>query len=144
MKIIAITILMLSSIISDNSSPQNSPSPNYGPRLDVEHYLSDTTGIILPSQIIKCTIGDLIKIYRPDGFYYTGKITELEEGEGIFKIYGQINNVEDAGFGFILAKGGILAGAIVERKNSKTYVLEFSENLKKFILVRSFKNDKVI
>jgi hypothetical protein len=43
-----------------------------------------------------------------------------------------------------LAKGGILAGAVVERKNSKTYVLEFSENLKKFILVRSFKNDKVI
>ena len=119
-------------------------SPSYGPRLDVEHYLSDTTGTILPSQVIKSTIGDLIRIYRPDGFYYTGKITEIEEGDGIFKIYGQINNVEDAGFGFVLVKGGIFAGAVVERKTSKTYVLEFSENLKKFILVRSFKNDKVI
>ena len=144
MKIIALSTLILSSIISDNSTPQKPPSPSYGPRLDVEHYLSDTTGTILPSQVIKSTIGDLIRIYRPDGFYYTGKITEIEEGDGIFKIYGQINNVEDAGFGFVLVKGGIFAGAVVERKTSKTYVLEFSENLKKFILVRSFKNDKVI
>lgn len=111
-------------------------------RLDAQLQVTDKNGVALPNQIVAATVGKLVTVYRTDGFKYDGQITEIEESSEYLKVYGKFLNVEDSSFGFVLAKGGHFAGAIVERKENKTYVLEFSAEHKGFIFVRSFKHDK--
>jgi hypothetical protein len=117
--------------------------PGFGLKLGVESYLTSTTGILSPAQIINTPIGSMIKIYRTDGFCYQGQVTQIEESDEYFKIYGTINNVPNTGFGFALAKGGIFAGAVVERDDSKVYTVEFSELHKGYVLMRSAKHEKI-
>jgi hypothetical protein len=111
-------------------------------QLETETYLTDTQGVASAKQMITVPVGKLVRIYRTDGFYYTGQVTEVEESDTHFKIYGKVLNVEDTQFGFVLAKGGVFAGAVVEKEKEKTYVLEFSEAHKGFVLVRSTKYNK--
>jgi hypothetical protein len=111
-------------------------------RIEAQIQLTDKNGVAIPSQIIKAVVGRLAVIYRTDGFKYDVQITEIEESDEYLKVYGKALNTEDTNFGFVMAKGGSFAGAIVERKDNKTYVLEFSEAHKGFIFVRSYKHDK--
>lgn len=111
-------------------------------RLDNQLQITDKNGVVLPNQIIGATVGKLVSLYRTDGFKYDGQITEIEESAEYLKVYGKFLNVEDANFGFIIAKGGHFAGAIIEKKENKIYVLEFSATHKGFIFIRSFKHDK--
>jgi hypothetical protein len=117
--------------------------PGFKLQLDEESYLTDNHGVFNPKQIINTPIGRSIKIYRTDGFCYSGKITDIEESSDTYKIYGTVNNVKDSGFGFVLAKGGIFAGAVVEKSSSKTYTLEFSDVHKGFVLMLSSKYNKL-
>jgi hypothetical protein len=110
--------------------------------LDQEYNITDNFGVVIPNQLVYVSAGATVKIKRVDGFVYTGKITEIEEADGSFKVYGQVDNVEDTFFGFSIAKGGVFAGAIVERANNKTYVLEFSLEHKGYIFLRTLKYDK--
>ena len=128
--------LVLAGLVSDSPVP-----PGFKLQLEQESMLTDKNGIILFSQIIKVPVGKSILIYRPDGFCYKGIVTEIEEGDGFFKIYGKLHNV-DAGFGFVMHKGGNFAGAIKEHKNLKTYVAEFDVLRKGFVFVYSTKYDK--
>lgn len=116
--------------------------PGFKLQLDEESYLTDNHGVFNPKQIINTPIGRSVKIYRTDGFCYSGKITDIEEASDTYKIYGTVNNVQNSGFGFVLAKGGIFAGAVVEKDNSKTYTLEFSEAHKGFVLMLSAKYNR--
>jgi len=118
--------------------------PGHKLQLKQETFLTDTNGIMNAAAIVNVTIGSSIKIYRTDGFVYSGKITEIEEGADFYKIYGFIHNVEDSQFGFVIAKGGVFAGAVVEKKNKKTYVLELSIPHKGYILMLSSKYDEKI
>jgi len=111
-------------------------------QLGQEAYLTDVYGKADPARIVQTPIGKSVRIYRADGFCYTGTVTEIEDGETYFKIYGTINNVPDTRFGFVLAKGGIFAGAVVEKENEKTYALEYSEAHKGYVLCRSTKYNK--
>ena len=111
-------------------------------RIEAQIQLTDKNGVAIPSQIIKAIVGQLATIYRTDGFKYDAQITEIEESDDQLKVYGKALNTEDTNFGFVMARGGHFAGAIVEKKDNKTYVLEFSEAHKGFIFVRSYKHDK--
>lgn len=117
-------------------------APGFKLQLAEETYLTDSNGVISPPQVAKAEIGRLVRIYRTDGFCYTGRITSIEESDEAYKVYGDINNVKNTHFGFVLAKGGIFAGGVVEIDNKKTYVAELSEAFKGYVLQLSNKYDK--
>jgi hypothetical protein len=112
--------------------------------LDQEYHITDSHGVVIPGQLVYAKTGATVSIKRTDGFVYVGKITDIQEEEGSFKVYGQMDNVENAFFGFSILKGGVFAGAIVEKTANKTYVLEFSLEHKGYIFLRSLKYDQVV
>lgn len=134
---VLICSLGLSSIVTAGIVAENKV-PGFKLKLDEETYFSDTLGVFNPQQVCDAEIGRLVRMYRTDGFCYTGRVTETEQTEKHYKVYGTINNVDNTQFGFVLAKGGIFAGAIVENDTQITYVLKLSEAHKGFILVKSF------
>ena len=142
MKQILLLLLVIPQILFAGMSKNETEVPGFKLQLEEEMFLTDQNGVAIPEQIIKVPIGKLVKIYRPDGFCYKGMVTEIEEGDSYYKVYGKINNVEQTSFGFVLAKGGNFAGAILEKNNSKTYVLEFDRIRKGFVFVFSTKYDK--
>jgi len=125
-----------------NLEQKSSAVPGFKLQLDQETYFTDTQGKADPGIIVHTPIGKSVRIYRTDGFCYTGTVTEIEDGETYFKIYGTIHNVEGALFGFVLAKGGVFAGAVVEKEKENTYVLEYSRAHKGYVLFRSTKYNK--
>lgn len=111
-------------------------------KLNQEVALTDNLGIVNIKLVSLLQVGDYVKMYRPDGSLYSGRVTETIEEEGVLKIYGSIDNVPDCQFGFAFAKGGIFAGAIVEKKTDKVYALELNEIAKGFIFVFTTKYNK--
>ena len=139
-RIIALALLFpvpLTAGMKENNTP-----PGFKLRIDAQLELTDKNGVVIPSQIIKAEVGRLVTLCKPDGFKYNGQITEIEEAEDYLKVYGKILNVPDSNFGFAMSKGGIFTGAILEKQDNRTYVLEFSDKHKGFVFVRSFKHDK--
>jgi len=137
-----ISLLLLAPSIGLATAKEKEVIPGLNLRIEAQLQLTDKNGIVIPSQIIKSIVGQLATIYRTDGFKYDVQITEIEESDEYLKVYGKVLNVEDASFGFAMARGGNFAGAIIEKKENKTYVLEFSAAHKGFIFVRSYKHDK--
>lgn len=121
----------------------SSDVPGHRLVLEQEVYFTDKQGIAIPEQIAKAEVGKLVKIYRPDGFCYEGKVTEIEEADGLLKVYGEVLNLESGRFGFALAKGGKFAGAVLDKNSDTVYVLEFSDVYKGFVLKRSYRYDKI-
>jgi hypothetical protein len=106
--------------------------------LNQEKYVTDTNGVANPSSIIRLLPSNTIKIYLPDGTELKGVVTKIEEiNKEVFKVFGDIQNKTNTGFGFVLAKDGIFAGAIVFRDEDITYTLKYSESAKGFIFVKS-------
>jgi hypothetical protein len=137
------TAFLLSLLLADLSFSQEvsdiNPSERSGLRLKLatEKYFTDTNGVFQVSQLISAPVGNLVRIYKTDGEYYTAQITEIEESSEFFKIYGNVLNKDNARFGFALAKGGVFAGAIVEKGADRVYTVEFSVAHKGFILQRA-------
>ena len=125
-----------------NQEQKPATVPGFKLQLNQEAYFTDIHGKADPNIIVHTPIGKSVRIYRTDGFCYTGMITEIEDGETYFKIYGTIHNIPGGRFGFVLAKGGVFAGAIVEEDKEKTYVLEYSAAHKGYVLIRSTKYNK--
>lgn len=113
-------------------------------KINQEAFLTDTLGIINIKSVSLLQVGDNVRIYRTDGTMYTGRVTSTEEASGMLRIMGNMNNAENTEFGFVLAKGGVFAGAIVDKKNNKTYAIELSEAHKGFIFLLTNKYDKPI
>jgi hypothetical protein len=111
-------------------------------RLDIEDFLTDKQGVASAERVANTQVGRLVSIYRTDGYCYKGQITSEEEGEGYFKVFGKVLNSPDITFGFYIVKGGHFAGAILDKKENTTYVLEFSPAHKGYIFVKSTKYDK--
>jgi hypothetical protein len=111
-------------------------------KLNQEVQITDSLGIVNIKLVSLLQAGDHLKMYRPDGTLYRGRVTETIEEEGSLRIYGTVDNVPDCQFGFAFAKGGIFAGAVVEKKNDKVYALELNEVAKGYILVFTTKYDK--
>ena len=116
--------------------------PGYKLQLAEETYLTDKNGVASPGQIINVQLGRSVRLYRTDGFCYTGQVTEIEESADTYKVYGSISNVDGGRFGFVLAKGGVFAGAVLDVKNDIVYVMEMSALYKGYVLVRSFRHNK--
>jgi hypothetical protein len=54
------------------------------------------------------------------------KETEMHNGE-ICKVFGEITNKQNTGFGFAVVKSGVFAGAVVFRDQDIKYVLEINK-----------------
>ena len=135
--LVGLPLLAIAGVTIDNPKV-----PGFKLQLAEETYLTDSYGVISPLQISKAELGRLVKIYRTDGFCYAGRVTSIEESDSAYKVYGEIHNVKNTHFGFVLAKGGVFAGAVVEIDSGKTYVAELSEAYKGFVLQLSNKYDK--
>jgi hypothetical protein len=138
-----LTTLLLSLLFAGLSFAQEvndiAPSQQSGLRIKLaaEKYFTDTNGVFSVAQLIKATVGNQVRIYRTDGGFYTGQITEIEETSEYLKIYGYVFDGNDTRFGFALAKGGVFAGAVVEKNKDKVYTVEFSAAHKGYILLRA-------
>jgi hypothetical protein len=109
--------------------------------LNIYKYLSDNTGVIQPQLVAAVNVGDLVKFSRADLFEYSGRITEIEETPEGLKIYGVTEDAQTH-FGFALIKGGIFAGAVVDKKETEVHTLEFSLPHKGYILLKNAKHNK--
>lgn len=116
------------------------------PTLSIEQeiYLSDKNGVVNIGNIIKLKPTDNIKFYLSDGTELTGLVTETQEyNKEMIKVFGDIQNKPNTGFGFVLAKEGtlakesIFAGAVVFRDTDETYTVQYSEAAKGYMLIKS-------
>ena len=111
----------------------------FGPRLslDQERIISNEQGILLPNEIIKLKAGDIIKLYFSNGTFFTATVkTSQFQTPDKFECYGESITHENTGFGFVLTKDGVFAGAVVMRNSDTTYKIGYSPQLNGFILFK--------
>lgn len=114
------------------------PKQPFALKLDQETSISSNSGILIPNAIINLVPSSAIKVYLTDGTLLTGLVKETSMvNNETFKVYGEITNKENTGFGFVLTKEGIFAGAIVFRDKQEVYTVKFSEEADGYILIRS-------
>jgi hypothetical protein len=107
-------------------------------KIDQETYITDTNGVLNPKMLLGLIPSNLVKIYLIDGTVLNGIVKETENfNNEMFKVFGEITNKKNAGFGFVLTKEGVFAGAVVFRDTDETHTVKYSEELKEFILVKS-------
>lgn len=108
--------------------------PPFSIKLDQEVYLTDTLGVANPNTIIRTKPGDSVRIYFSDGTYFSAivKTTEMSD-QGVFKVFGEMTSPKNTGFGFVLSKDGVFAGAVVQRDQDITHQLLFDEVRKGYI-----------
>jgi hypothetical protein len=110
--------------------------------LNQEMHLSDERGILHQNMIISLKVMDNIRLYLTDGTALTGFVKEVigevsvVDGTQIYKVYGELNNKENAGFGFVLTSKDIFAGAVVFRNTGETYTVTYSKEIQGYILNR--------
>jgi hypothetical protein len=107
-------------------------------KLEQEIYLSDKTGVLYASSILKLTPGCSVVLYLPDGTEIKGLIKEAinENGEK-YCVYGEATNKDNTGFGFVLSAKGVFAGAVVFRNSESTYTVQYSVPHHGYILLLS-------
>ncbi len=112
--------------------------------IDQQIYISDNNGLLSPASIIRLKPMDNIKFILSDGTELTALVKETEEvNREMFKVYGDIQNKPNCGFGFALVKAGqfskepVFAGAVVFRDTEETYTVQYSEEAKGFMLIKS-------
>ena len=119
--------------------------PPFSLRLDQESYLTDTKGVLNPGAIISLKVGTNIIIYLTDGTVLKGLVKESQMLDSkIFKVYGDIINKPNTGFGFVLTENGTFAGAVVFRDSNATYTVQYSEAFKGAVLFLNNTPDKKI
>ena len=107
-------------------------------KIDQETYITDTNGVLNPKMLLGLIPSNLVKIYLIDGTVLNGIVKETENfNNEMFKVFGEITNKKNTGFGFVLTKEGVFAGAVVFRDTDETHTVKYSEELKEFILVKS-------
>lgn len=112
--------------------------------IDQQIIISDNNGVLNAASIIRLKPSDIIKFILSDGTELTALVKETEEvNKEMFKVYGDIQNKPNTGFGFALVKQGkfsnepVFAGAVVFRDTDETYTVQYSEEAKGFMLIKT-------
>jgi len=112
--------------------------------IDQQIFISDNNGVMNPASIIRLKPADNIKFILSDGTELIGIVKSTEEvNKEMFKVFGDIQNKPNTGFGFALVKQGtfstepVFAGAVVFRDTEETYTVQYSEEAKGFMLIKS-------
>jgi hypothetical protein len=107
-------------------------------KLDQEVQLTDMHGVLNPKMIMNLIPSNNIKIYLADGTVLTGMVKETSmENNQVFKVFGEMSNRPNTGFGFVITKDGVFAGAVVFRDTEETHTVKYSEEAKGYVLVKS-------
>jgi hypothetical protein len=110
--------------------------------INQEMHISDDRGVLHENMIMSLKVMDNVRFYLTDGTALTGFVKEMigevsvVDGTQIYKVYGEINNKPNAGFGFVLTSTDIFAGAVVFRNTGETYTVVYSADIKGYILNR--------
>ena len=131
-----LTVLLFNVIFaSANKLEEKSNTPS-NLKIDQETYLTDVRGVFNLRIFVKLEPSNTVKIILPDGKVLVGivKTTEMFNNE-IFKVFGEITNETNTGFGFIVTKDGVLGGAVVYRDTQLNYVIKYLEDIKGYILI---------
>lgn len=116
--------------------------------LNQEMHLSDERGVIHQNMIMSLKVMDNVRLYLPDGTALTGFIKEVTsemstvDGTQVYRVYGELNNKENTGFGFVLTNKDIFAGAVVFRNTGETYTVIYSQEIKGYILNRKMSDNQ--
>ena len=112
--------------------------------IDDQIFISDNYGVLNPASIIRLKPSDTIKFVLSDGTILNALVKQTEEvNKEMYKVYGDIQNKPNSGFGFVLVKAGqfskepVFAGAVVFRDTDETYTVQYSEEAKGFMLIKS-------
>ena len=137
-KIALLTTVLLTSSVFGGIKSELPKEPFSTLKIDQETYLSDASGVLNPNSIINLIPSNNIKIYLGDGTVVTGMVKEVTMvNKEIFKVFGEITNKENVGFGFALTRDGVFAGAVVFRNTEEVYTVQYSEQAKGYVFVKS-------
>lgn len=126
--------LFLPLLIARASEKPEEQKPPFSLKLDQETYVTDTVGVANPATIINLKPGNTIRIYFTDGTHFTALVKETTMlSDGVFKVFGEMINPENTGFGFVLSKDGIFAGAVVQRGPNIVHKLMYDEDAKGYV-----------
>jgi len=136
--ILSVVLLIAAFSLISNGELKISEKPNvpYKLRLDEQVLLTDSRGVLIPSAILALNPSEYIKITLTDGQVITGvvKTTEVIDKK-IFKVFGDVINGDNAGFGFGMMEDGTFGGAVVYRNTEMVYKIQYSNILKGYIFV---------
>lgn len=132
-----IKYLIIFGLLTSSCFAINKADNPFSLKIDQETFLTDKNGVFITNSVLKLVPGNAIKIYLTDGTELNGlvKSTELLNGQ-IFKVFGEIVNKNNTGFGFVLTKDAIFAGAVVFRDANITYAVAYDELRKGFTLTK--------
>jgi len=127
-------IALLPLLIIQSPEKPIAPKPPFSLKLNQETYITDTSGVANPNTIIGLKPGDAIKMYFVDGTCFAALVRETTMIEGgVFKVFGEMTSHSNTGFGFILTKDGIFAGAIVQRNSNTVHQLVYDKEANGYI-----------
>jgi hypothetical protein len=135
--LVGLVVLLLNFIsFASINKLDDKPNTPTNLKLDQEAYLTDVRGVFNLRIFGTLEPNSTVKIYFPDGKVLVGivKTTEMFNNE-LFKVFGEITNETNTGFGFAVTKNGILGGAVVYRDTQVNYVVKYIEDLKGYILI---------
>jgi hypothetical protein len=105
--------------------------------IDQQHQITTSGGILNPMEIIRLKTNDYVVIYLPDGTKFSGMITKTEfKTKDHFECFGEIYSHKNAGFGLVLTREGVFAGAIVLRDTDIIYNVTYSKEAEGYVLVK--------
>jgi len=111
--------------------------------LDQERMCTDEIGRLNPNVILSLRVGETIKIVLNDKTVLNGTVKNLEifsnKEVEYMKVFGDITNKNNTGFGFVLTKTGVFAGAVVHRDEDITYTVKQNKVDGEYYLIRSLK-----
>jgi hypothetical protein len=137
---ICLALLLVGSLIAFGSLASE-------PKLTLgqEQQLSTNTGILNPNVIIRLKPEDNIVVYLPNGSKFSGKITKTEfKNKDYFEVFGEMHSHQNTGFGFVLTRDGVFAGAVVLRNTNTVYAITYSPEANGYILVKRLFFDKTL
>lgn len=127
-------VLLLPLLIARPAEKSEDQKPPFSLKLDQETFATDTKGVANPTTIIGLKPGNAVRIYFTDGTYFTALVKETTmHSDGVFKVFGEMINPENTGFGFVLTKDGVFAGAVVQRGPNIVHQLLYDEDAKGYI-----------
>lgn len=105
--------------------------------IDQQHQITTTGGVLNPNEVIRLKEKDFVTIYLPDGTKFTGIVTKSEfKSKDHFECFGEIYSHKNTGFGFVLTREGVVAGAVVLRDTDIIYNVTFSKEADGYVLVK--------
>ena len=132
----ALLCLTYQSIAGIKKTNKEAEEPKEKLSLDQVRPGSAADGTIIIDVVGKSKTGDLISFILPDKRTVIGRVTKvtLIEDRRI-NIVGVFLNEEDAGFGFVLDKSGMVGGTLLFKKTKEVYRMRFNEMTSKFYLI---------